>query len=174
MNAAKGRLRTIIHNGLFEPNDKLLQATCTCKEVTLFNYEKALYNIKVWPLERTAQTTTMTEILDRLNDFHCEPKENACGNCRSDYQSTVKLAQKRTREYFDGLCLDCMNKNKAKTGDEDEDYWQHIDFRNQDYSRYCRKSHGQPTWYFSFMGRKEDIDRFLREKKKRRYEEDSD
>lgn len=174
MNAAKGRLRTIIHNGLFAPNDKLLQASCTCKEVTLFNYEKALYTIKVWPLERIAQNTAMKEILERLNGFKFEPKASACAICRSDYQRTVALAQSRTRDYFDGLCLDCMDKYEAKTGDEDGDYWRHNDLPDHMLSRNCRNDHGEPTWYFSFMGRKEDIDRFLREKRMRRDEGDSE
>lgn len=116
----------------------------------------------------------MNEILERLNKFHFEPKKSACFHCRSDYQGTVKLAQTRTRDYFDGLCLDCMDKNKAKAGDEDGDYWRHNDFPDRNLSRNCRNSHEEPTWYFSFMGRKEDIDRFLREKKKRHFEEDSE
>jgi len=176
LNAAKGRLRTIIHNGLFAPNDRLLKAICPCKEVTLYSYEKALYNIKVWPLERIAQITPMIEILQRLDSFRVEAKKGACASCRNDYQRTVKLAQSQTRTYFDGLCLDCMDKSKAKAkkGDEDDDYWRHNDVPDDQLSRDCRTTHGQPTWYFSYMGRKETIDRFLREKTMRRYEGDSE
>jgi len=48
-----------------------------------------------------------------------------------------------------------MDKSKPKTGDIDQDYWDHDKERNWDYG--CRIRHGQPTWYFSFMGRKADM-----------------
>jgi hypothetical protein len=38
---------------------------------------------------------------------------------------------------------------------EDEDYWRHNEFGYYRHRGTCRVSHGQPTWYFSFMGRKE-------------------
>ncbi|KAI4239994.1 MAG: hypothetical protein L6R40_005426 [Gallowayella cf. fulva] len=47
LNAAKGRLRTIIHRDLYKPNHTLLAAHCGCKEVTLWGYEKALTSCKV-------------------------------------------------------------------------------------------------------------------------------
>lgn len=174
LNAAKGRLKTIIHRGLFTPNEKLLKATCSCKEVTLFNYEKALYTIQVWPLERVALREPMTTIIERLNKFHFEAKKNACVSCRSDYQRTVGLVRDNTRNYFDGLCLDCMDSSNPKTGDDDVDYWLHNDLNEDQRVRGCRHEHGQPTWYFSFMGRKETRDQYRRVKRMRRYEGDSE
>lgn len=46
-----------------------------------------------------------------------------------------------------------MDASKPKIGDADEDYWRHEEDEKWDDG--CRISHGQPTWYFSFMGRKE-------------------
>ncbi|KAI0013958.1 hypothetical protein F4779DRAFT_639098 [Xylariaceae sp. FL0662B] len=57
---------------------------------------------------------------------------------------------------FDGLCLDCMHK--FKTGDEHSDYWEHG--RLYEFDRGCRFKHGQPTWYFSYMGRREIMSKF--------------
>lgn len=58
-------------------------------------------------------------------------------------------------------------KNKQ---DEDFDYWHHAD--RGIYDRACRVKHGQPTWYFSFMGRKEKMDLFHKKKDARRYDSD--
>lgn len=152
----------------------MLDASCSCKEVTLFNYQKALTDIKVWPLEDIAQHTPMCTIIERLSKFSFEPKPSACNNCRSSYKAIVELARSRTRGYFDGLCLDCMDKSKSKTDDEDTDYWEHNNLDEDDVIRGCRTSHGQPTWYFSYMGRREVRDKFLRAKRMARYEGDSE
>ncbi|KAL8950569.1 MAG: hypothetical protein Q9222_003403 [Ikaeria aurantiellina] len=177
INAAKSRLRTVIHRELYNPNDKLLQATCSCKEVTLYNYEKALTNIKVWPLEKIAQSTPMREIIRRLDNFSFEAKPNACIGCRQGYKGLVDAAQSKTRFYFDGLCLDCMDQSKSE--DDDAAYFLH---KNADGRRpgemekiVCvRGTHTQPGWCFSFMGRRERRDAFIRRNSKARYEGDSE
>ena len=53
-------------------------------------------------------------------------------------------------------CTDCMNISKPKLGDADEDYWHHSDL-GVGWDKGCRIRHGQPSWYFSFMGRKEKM-----------------
>ena len=174
LNAAKGRLRTVIHNGLFRPNEKLLMASCKCKETTLFGYEKALYTIEVWPLERTCQKSPMTTILQRLDNFSFEARKDACRSCRTKYKELVATAQKTTRSYFDGLCLDCMDRTKSVTEDADMDYWKHNSLGKSDFVGHCLIKHNEPTWYFSFMGRREVRYRFLRSKRARWYSGDSD
>ncbi|KAI1078483.1 hypothetical protein F5B20DRAFT_582399 [Whalleya microplaca] len=86
----------------------------------------------------------------------------ACNRCENwlARSSTLewkvhKLAGEIERK-FDGLCLDCMHK--FKTGDEDCDYWEHARLRQYDHG--CRFKHGQPTWYFSYMGRRETMNKF--------------
>lgn len=165
MNAAKGRLRTVMHSRLYEPIESLLRANCTCKEKSLYGYEKALYDLEVWPLERVAQKHTMASILDRLDRFTYKPHKDACMSCHKDYSSIVRKAQAYTKTYFDGLCLDCMSK--SKTGDMNQDYWMHHNLREDEVVRGCRFKHSQATWYFSFMGRKEERDHFQRQKKQR-------
>ena len=165
LNAAKGRLRTVIHQELFRPNEDLLKASCNCKEMTLFGYEKALYSIGVWPLERTCQRSPMKTILERLDNFSFETTKGSCSFCRSDYKKSVETAQIITRSYFDGLCLDCMDRTKPVTRDADMDYWQHNSLNEKDFMYHCRNKHHQPTWYFSFMGRQEVRNRFLRNRR---------
>lgn len=155
----------MLHAKLYEPNESLLRAYCTCKEKSLYGYEKALYDIEVWPLERVAHKHTMARILDRLDKFTHKPHEDACMSCRKDYNSIVRKAQTYTKTYFDGLCLDCMNS--SKTGDMDRDYWEHNNLREDEVVNSCRFQHSQATWYFSFMGRKEERDHFQSQKKQR-------
>lgn len=62
---------------------------------------------------------------------------------------------------FAGLCLDCLTKTKF--GCEDEDYWNHcLDFK---YDHGCTVAHGQPTWYFSYLGRPGHMKQFQKEMK---------
>lgn len=108
---------------------------------------------------------TMTEILDRLDRFTYRPPNDACISCQKDYKRIVRGAQIYTRKYFDGLCLDCLNM--SKTGDMNEDYWLHNKLREYEWVDGCRFKHRQATWYFSFMGRKEQRDHFQKLKKQR-------
>ncbi|KAI4268281.1 MAG: hypothetical protein L6R38_007907 [Xanthoria sp. 2 TBL-2021] len=173
LNAAKGRLRTILHRELYEPNDKLLRATCTCKEKTLWGYEKALTVCGAWPLERVAQSTAMYDILGHLGKFSYELPSSACSVCRQDYGKVVEKGKRKTDIYFGGLCLDCMNKSKSKN--QDRDYWKHSDLKEHEFVYGCRAGkHTQPSWYFSYMGRRQRQDQLYRAQKMGRYESDSD
>ena len=104
----------------------------------------------------------MNEILDRLGKFNFEAKASACGTCRHNYKSNVEHIQQYVSVYFDGLCLDCLDRSKPKLGDPDMDYWRHNRLKEDEVVRGCRFRHKQPTWYFSFNGRKEDRDRFMK------------
>ena len=169
INAAKGRLRTVIHGELFKPNEALLASTCKCREKNLFTYEKTLFSIDVWPLERTAQRNSINTILNRLDQFELvHPTNHLCSfSSHRNFEVVVKSAQACTRSYFDGLCLDCMDKSKPKTGDVDMDYWRHSDIRDVDLISGCRVTHRKPTWYFSFMGRQEDRVLFKNHRRRR-------
>ncbi|KAL8978900.1 MAG: hypothetical protein Q9205_005635 [Flavoplaca limonia] len=171
LNAAKGRLRTVLHKDLYGPNDRLLRATCTCKAESLWGYEKALTDCKAWPLERLVQVTSMAVILERLTRFKYALPSTACSDCRQNYHSVVKGAISHTSGYFDGLCLDCMDS--SKTDDEDADYWSHGELKQSDFVYGCRAGrHGQPTWYYSYMGQKQSKDRMNRSVRMSRYDGD--
>ncbi|KAL1871889.1 hypothetical protein Daus18300_004522 [Diaporthe australafricana] len=69
------------------------------------------------------------------------------------------LVKAQVNDSFAGLCLDCLTKTKL--GSEDADYWNHcLDF---EFDHGCTVAHAQPTWYFSFMGRPEDMKRYAKE-----------
>ena len=56
-----------------------------------------------------------------------------------------------------------MDASKPKLSSEDEDYWKHTKL-DIPWDAGCRISHDQPTWYFSFMGRKAKMMEWRKEK----------
>ncbi|KAI4201417.1 MAG: hypothetical protein LQ350_003255 [Teloschistes chrysophthalmus] len=165
LNAAKGRLRTILYGKIFEKVDKLLDSSCDLKEESLFGYVKALRATKVWPLDTVWGKMEVHIILNYLAQFEYTPTEcldNGCDCRHHDFNWSIKKTVDKVRWYFDGLCLDCMDKSKAKTTDHDSDYWFHNNLDKDIWDRGCRGKHREPTWYFSFMGRRDDRDNFFR------------
>lgn len=162
----------------------LKSANCNCKEKTVFDYMRELQRVDIWPLEDSFKTTSMAGILEGLSDFNGSsigtrntstvsgaegatgadtgPQKSVCCRwCSQDWSKVVHNAEMRTDLHFDGLCLDCMDhtKNIRLKGDEDDDYWRH-GWDRRKYDQKCRVSHGEPTWYFSFMGRREKRGQF--------------
>ena len=119
-----------------------------------------------WPLEQAHSHNSIATVIDRLSTFRYDPPRHACGDCPDDFEKIVKEAIAITLANFDGLCLDCMDHGHPKTGDVDLDYYNH--HLVEDYSRGCRVSHGQSTWYYSFLQRKELMDRYKEDSKKKR------
>lgn len=177
MNAARGRLRNILHNGLFEHAANMLRhATCPCKEKTFFEYFKELESIKVWPLENTMKHRSIHDIIGNLRGFNAskvtahlkkagskgtdsgdilETWDNICMCRMVDWKGIVSSTADTVKGYFHGLCLDCMSVTKAlqEGRDPDHEYW--LSGKRLKWDFNCRITHGEPTWYFSFMGRRE-------------------
>ena len=136
LNAAKGRLRTLLLRGLFGLNEALLMAKCNCCKETLYDYEKHLFTIGVWPLEKIGNKIAISDILDKLESFSFEPKATGCATCSrptykdgpyhiekvNNYVSHIGKVRTRVRNHFDGLCLDWLDHSKPKTGSKNEDY----------------------------------------------------
>lgn len=99
---------------------------------------------------RLFDATKMRKLTDPLSG-----KVRPCYYCNTSWDAIVLRAAKTVAEYFDGLCLDCMDisKDLRSYGDRDADYWEHNELEMWDTD--CRIRHGEPTWYFSFMGRRE-------------------
>ena len=157
LNGARGSLRSKLIRGLFDPVDKFLNNSCSCKEKSLYAYCKGLSKTGIWPLHSHHQKSVQ-QILDSPGfiKFDCKIPEGACSTCIIKIRSAaIEETRVKIETDFGGLCLDCMNKTNPKTGDVDSDYWRHNERR--DWSADCRISHRQPTWYFSFMGRKADM-----------------
>ncbi|RDK41618.1 hypothetical protein M752DRAFT_267116 [Aspergillus phoenicis ATCC 13157] len=166
INAARGRLRVILHRELYaEVGDIVNTGECSCKELTTFEYLRELGRIEVWPLEDSMRNQSIQEMLERLSLFDAKNmrsytnprtgKVGSCIPCNQSWGDIVLKAASTVSKYFDGLCLDCMDLSKdlRSGGDRDDDYWRHNELRNWDSG--CRIKHGEPTWYFSFMGRRE-------------------
>lgn len=156
LNAARGRLRTILHRSIHRPKIELVRASCECSAHINKGYEMALYQAKIWPFEEIEKTDSMGTILRRIPTFRYEAPESACeDSCHKNknYNKLVDEAGTEVETYFGGLCLDCLDRTRPKTGDEHSDYWNHNRFHNERaWFKGCSFRHREPTWYNSFMG----------------------
>ncbi|KAJ5618696.1 hypothetical protein N7528_006807 [Penicillium herquei] len=156
MNNARGRLRTILQRGLFNGIQPIFSSECSCKEITVFDFLQELVRLDVWcPWSNVFYRSSISQILERLEDFdaaNIRRPNRDCYRCNIRSQSCVEAASEKVAGYFDGMCLDCM-KQEANPRSE---YWRTR--RYERYERYddeCRIRHGEPSWYFSFMGKRE-------------------
>ncbi|KKY19083.1 hypothetical protein UCDDS831_g05715 [Diplodia seriata] len=155
LNAARGRLKGLMHDHLWKPIEAPLEeAECDCKEKTLFLYQKALLAINVWPLERTFSKTSVADLLARLMTFEYKTEHEPCYECSIPCEYVVSHTVESVSKHFDGLCLFCMAKSAKESPDgEDWYYWHHDCIK--DWDKDCRRGgvrHGEPTWYYSYMG----------------------
>lgn len=118
---------------------------------------RELHRIGVRPLDGDIHKNCVRDILDRLVNFDNDTITNShpesaqiCNSCSRSWKRVVEYTRRQVESYFDGLCLDCMQN----TPDENSEYWA-LDTPGYVYDNTCRIRHGEPTWYFSFMGRGE-------------------
>ena len=64
----------------------------------------------------------MKYVLDHLAVFRYQTHTTSCTECKKSYEAVVRYAVSRTRGYFDGLCLDCIDKSNPKTDSSNIDY----------------------------------------------------
>ena len=129
----------------------------------MFQYEKALDNTGMWPLSPVWPRLAVNDILRALSLFNFEPPASACSRfCQNDYAGEVATAIEYVQTYFDGLCLDCMEKSNSNTGDYAAAYWHKDTYGNLEWARGCRVRHGEATWYFSWMGRRDEREQLFR------------
>jgi hypothetical protein len=166
MNGARGGLRSKMLRELFDPVSAFLMMRCGCKEKSLFAYNMGLSKTGIWPPHGHYKKSIQQVLYSPgFLKFECTVPENACLACRGKLSVTaIDKVRCDLVKYFDGLCLDCMKRTKS--GDVDDDYWEH-DFEKI-WDSGCRIKHGQPSWYFSFMGRKTDMKNHKQRKKERR------
>ncbi|CAG8898005.1 unnamed protein product [Penicillium egyptiacum] len=157
LTAARGRLRTILQRSLFEDVNVMIDhARCDCAAQNIFSYMRELHRIGVKPLDSDIHKNCVLDILNRLANFDedkmadRDPWVPTCEACSHSWKRLVGHAQRHVQNYFDGLCLDCM-KNQPN---ENSEYWA-FGTPRYEYDGTCRISHGEPTWYFSFMGRRD-------------------
>ncbi|RYC59811.1 hypothetical protein CHU98_g6385 [Xylaria longipes] len=169
---------------------------CECLDVMTFFHKRSLLDTGIKSLFSLAdRKRTLNALLDDLDKYKfvltkisrqfsweridpswstalCQTCEHYLDDAAEGLAAEVLSASSRVRKNFDGLCLDCMHK--FKTGNDDSDYFAHD--KHGDHDRGCRVRHGQPTWYFSYMGRKELMlrhqDERAAERKRRKRERD--
>jgi hypothetical protein len=165
MNHARGSLKTCLHRGIWNPIGSLLEEgdkDCSCGQwtSTAGYYFAALVKTKAYPLETTFPKNSINTILERLQKFEASSKIRKiggayCSRCSDNWDWGVKKAIEITEDYFDGLCIDCMDRSRPKRGNTDIDYWRQAESVNGRWDHKCRVRHGEPTWYVSWCGRAE-------------------
>ena len=110
MNAARGRLKSILHRQLYDCVDELLgYAQCKFRKDVLWGYFTALNRTRSWPLERFAKRYSIQQLLDNLEAFNYDdphPKQPCWDySCGQDFTWVVTKAIEVTGSHFEGLCL---------------------------------------------------------------------
>jgi hypothetical protein len=165
VNHARGGLKTTLHKSLYKPCRYLLRNgtnDCQCWDSAIGQYIASLNRINVFPVEDVVSHSSITQICQRLKDFEYTYQPE-CRRCRGlDWLSTVLKAKSNTEGYFQGLCLDCMDRSKRKGDNADEEYWQRNSSVNGRWDTKCRISHNQSTWYVSWLGRPDEREKIMR------------
>ncbi|CAG8957241.1 hypothetical protein HYFRA_00009443 [Hymenoscyphus fraxineus] len=163
LNGARGSLKNHLVAGFFQPQEEFPKLDCKCRGDSVIEYLKAVQKTEIWPVHRLQHKS----IFDIINcpgtvNFACKIPENACKQCRRLLSRTViSELRMKVASSFQGICLDCVKM--TNTEDVDSDYWTHDENREWDVG--CRISHKQPTWYWSFMGRKGVMEKYQLRKK---------
>ncbi|KAF2872530.1 hypothetical protein BDV95DRAFT_628168 [Massariosphaeria phaeospora] len=147
VNHARGGLKNILHKNMWSKLGHLLRSetdACTCWDATTGQYIKSLADVDIFPLD----------------DFY-----SFTSRCRNiDFGMYVRKGKAAAQAYFDGLCLDCMDRSKPKGKDLDEEYWRHNSSVGNRWDTRCRIKHGQPSWYVSWLGRDDTRQKLLKGK----------
>jgi hypothetical protein len=135
---------------------------CECWDATIGRYQLALAKCDAWPVDDVLNYSSIGQVVRRLKAFNYNytPK---CNRCRGiDWETIVLKAQSNTLGYFNGMCLDCMNRSKPRGKNLDDEYEKHNQSIGGRWDTQCRIKHGQPTWYVSWLGRPDIREKVLR------------
>ncbi|KAG9521469.1 N-terminal nucleophile aminohydrolase, partial [Aureobasidium melanogenum] len=169
LNGARGHLRVVLARWLWAPLQNMMTASCACKGDTVYLYLQALAKTGGYPVDQQGRKS-VNDICHQLGlfkeHFHLPQSSKGCAKCARDWTGIVARAVHNIQEYFDGICLDCMDHTQPKFLDEHDDYWNHLSLTMK-WDLKCRVSHGQASWYSSFMGRPDTRETLLKRVKKR-------
>lgn len=141
----------------FDPVKSAVQLTCPCKADSLASWSKAVTKSGIWPVE-DVDLKSVQDVLEEPGTIHfmCTLPTSACNACKATFNPTqLHATRDGVLTVFRGLCLDCMARSKGDNGLAREDYWKHD--KLQEWDKDCQVKHGQPTWFFSFMGDREEM-----------------
>jgi hypothetical protein len=79
----------------------------------------------MFPVDDVVSSSSVQQIINSLAAFSYGHTA-ACVRCNNrDWESVVLKAKANANQYFDGLCLDCMDRSNPQGKDLDDDYWKH-------------------------------------------------
>ena len=180
LNLARGRIRSNLSRYLTVSKKQLLildaDRRCPCACARQIEFETRLQKRHIWPLNHHASLNDAISAMDPGKVFGYSPDlcaHDGYANWNPDFNEIVRVACKKTKNYFEGLCLDCMSKRPLDDNNRDfrayEQFHDHImrpinlsalgKLRREPgrrYDKFCRVQHTQPTWYFSLLARREE------------------
>jgi hypothetical protein len=156
VNHARGGLKTTLHKSLYKKYGHIRRyntGKCKCYDATVGRYFYALTKIDMFPVDDVVSSSSVQQIINSLAAFSYGHTA-ACVRCNNrDWESVVLKAKANANQYFDGLCLDCMDRSNPQGKDLDDDYWKHNQNANGRWDSKCRIRHNQSTWYVSRLCR---------------------
>ncbi|KAH6665154.1 hypothetical protein B0J14DRAFT_660839 [Halenospora varia] len=160
INRARFNLHNRITLKLWFHGD-FLASTCNCKEQGLFAYCLGLRNTGAWPVAKVMHGhghLSVKKAAAKLSTAKYISPNRQCGYCSRDYEGKTRRGVQMVMNNFDGLCLDCIRSGERKDVSNDG-----VSRGMRRWNGGCRMTHGQPTWYFSWLC----SDKVRAEKKKR-------
>jgi hypothetical protein len=147
------------------PIGLIRKQTWACKKDTQDLFMEGLETLGFWEAwEFSKKPTKEILIMPDFIGFVVNIPFRACISChRNANASSIRNVRLKIMNDFHGLCLDCMQQ--TKTDSVHEDYWKRD--MMQQWDKGCRIKHGEPTWNFSFMGSKTDMEKYWKEKAKK-------
>jgi hypothetical protein len=82
----------------------------------------SLHKCDAWPVDDVLSYSSIAQVVRRLKDFNYNYTPQ-CNRCRGiDWETVVLKAQSNTLGYFNGMCLDCMDRSNPRGKDLDDEY----------------------------------------------------
>ncbi|KAH6680278.1 hypothetical protein B0J14DRAFT_578254 [Halenospora varia] len=145
INAARGSMRGKIVAGLFDPLNEFCRAHCPGREASIAAYLEGVKRTAIWPIENQHRKANK-DILNSpgFTNWQVTIPPNACTSCIARLSGAhLRTIDRDNTNYWQGLCLDCMDISKTKARDLDSEYWEHA--RDREYSEHCRIWHERST-----------------------------
>ncbi|KAL3422905.1 hypothetical protein PVAG01_04652 [Phlyctema vagabunda] len=162
INHARTSIRRQIEHQLLNVLPKFCKNTCSAMAESRSLYIDAISLTGIWPLGNNSVSNN--DILESkvMLDWNCAYPDDACKSCKEILRGAhVFQLREGLKGYWQGLCLDCMDRSGFTTGETEREFWDYATANL--WSRYCRVKHARNSWYFSFMGRSEQMSKWMKD-----------
>jgi hypothetical protein len=139
---------------------------CPTRAASLTAYLSALSSsTELYPLSNLP-FLSISHILDGagFKNWVCDIPAGACDSCKFHMsEDRIVSASTGALEYWEGLCLDCVRMSNKEMEERSwcKEYFAADEAENWDYG--CRIEHGRISWFHSFMGKDDDMNKWLTE-----------